>query len=479
MKRYLSKNLILFFVIYLCIFIGSINKIFVFPSLALAFIISLALGISAKKSKDSSVCIGIISLLIFQNLLIGLGAHLAGNHDSSLKFMTQIPFISVFNIWIVNILNNSKNNKMIFGKERKYFIIYLLCIVFSFFVGRGNFQGILINIRNMTIFFMAFEIGKYYLDTKDKMDSFFDYLMKMAFFILVFGIILQIFGYKLYSIIGVDEVYIAKGSTLPGGKLDDRFYTTLISSQVIRMGSIFYEPVNLAYFYAMTLIMSIFYKKNNKQNNKMFNIIINGLGLFLTFGKGGYLLFFSCIGFIVITKFIKKLFFATKVKKILKYSCLLIVIVITTFCIYYYKNIGAAVSPHFWAVIRTWNSVLQKPYGHGLGTGGNMSLLFNTGKSTASYDSSWLATGGESALMSFMYQLGIQGVLCLFICMLSMVKKIRDKTEYNNFYKIIWFLPVVIVGVALLQDNTFTPQCIVLIMLIIGGTNNLEEKNEA
>ena len=199
-------------------------------------------------------------------------------------------------------------------------------------------------------------------------------------------------------------------------------------------------------------------------------IFIMGLGLLLTFGKGGYLLVGSIFLCLIIQRLLERYLKKIPLETIFKITIAIIIVSVSLFCIFYYKNIGAAVSPHFWGVIKTFNSVMARPYGYGIGTGGNAAQLFNDNAQ------SWFETGGETALMSFIYQIGIQGGIALLICMynISIVKPNKD-TSY--FYRVFSFLPIILVGISLLQDNTFSPQCIVPFMLLQGGAKEIF-KNE-
>ena len=82
----------------------------------------------------------------------------------------------------------------------------------------------------------------------------------------------------------------------------------------------------------------------------------------------------------------------------------------------------------------------------------------------------WLSSGGETALMSFMYQLGMQGVLVFAICLTSTHIDFKN----NDFRMIMYcYLPFILLGISLLQDNTYTPQCIVPFMLLQGGAKKI------
>lgn len=90
---------------------------------------------------------------------------------------------------------------------------------------------------------------------------------------------------------------------------------------------------------------------------------------------------------------------------------------------FYISHYGLAVLNHIWGIMNTWQNVLQKPYGHGLGTGGNAAQVLS---STAG---DWLSSGGETALLSYIYQIGLQGGLAFILAVLSTKAKLpKEKT---------------------------------------------------
>lgn len=467
-----KNGFVLYFIFILMImFVGSTDKLLTFPAMFTSAVLVMTLINKYIRNNNVDICKGIMILLMFQNLAIGLGAHIFSNTDSTLKYITQIPFVSIFIIWLFIELNNL--NKSQSDKTCKYFYLLLICIFFSVLVGRGNVLAILVNLRNMTVFYMIYSIGKKEIKTKEALNSFIIFCIKLAIIFLVFGIILLITGYDGYKMIGIKEVYIAKGVANISDRLDGRFYTTLISKQYMRMGSLLYEPVNLAYFYAAVSIATIFCDWTKHKGTKIIFSLICIFGLILTFGKGGYMIFGIALGAYFFRNFIKKLFSKINEKSIFKFTTIFIIFIVTIFCVYYYKNIGAAVKPHFWGIERTWASVMRKPYGYGLGTGGNASSTFRASAEDL------LETGGETALMSFMYQIGIQGIIALLMTLASMTNFSRKekKTSIDKLVIIYNYIPFILLGVSLLQDNTFTPQCIVIYMFILGALKTIYQND--
>lgn len=454
-----------FYIILIFMLIGACSKYCTYISLIMTIIFDIVIGTKITKKPNVSVCKGIIGLLLYQNLCIGLGAHLFSNYDQSLRIITQFPFISIAIVWFFIELRDIKNGNK--NKTRRYFYVLLFFVFFSMIFGHGTMNAILMNIRNLSVFFMTYEIGRYCIKSKEDVSKLIKYILNNAFIFLIFGIILNIAGYSGYKFIGIDEVYFAKGIEI-FGRLDDRFYTTLISRQVLRMGSILYEPVNLAYFYSFCTIVSFFSSKEIIGKLKGIYFIISVIGLILTFGKGGYLITIAAFAAYYIQTFLQMLTKNKRYKFNYKITICLLLLFIISFCIYYYVNIGAASNVHFWAIARTWKNVLAKPYGYGIGTGGNMSQLLNTGTQSIILDA-----GGETAFMAFLYQIGVQGVLFLVLCLFSMRNmKIDIK---NKLYVVFNYIPIIIIVISFLQDNTFTPQCISSFMFILGSMYNIKD----
>jgi hypothetical protein len=450
-------------------FCGAINKCLTYVSIIVSILIAVEIANIFIKKKSVDICEGIIVLLMFQNLALGLGAHLGQNEDSSIKLITQIPFLTISVIFIFSLIYDIKNK--LYDKTLKYFFILLLCIICSMALGRGNIQSVLVNMRNLTVFYMIFLIGKLGIKNQSDLNTFVIFIMRISIIFLVAGLVLLYMGYDAYKVIGIKEVYIAKGVTTIQDGLDGRFHTTLISKQYDRMGSLLYEPVNLAYFYAACLLLCIFTDWTKDTFKKILCFFINFLGLVLTFGKGGYMIFGIGICAYLYRNVVIYVSHKISEKTIYKFTLIGIIVVVIVFCAFYVRNIGAAVMPHIWGIQRTWKSVLRRPYGYGLGTGGNAAQVFNNYSKTE-----WLESGGETALMSFMYQIGIQGIIAFIAVLVSMT----NFTSYKSFKikadrltVVFNYIPIILLGVSLLQDNTFTPQCIAIYMLILGALKNI------
>lgn len=462
-KMKYKKSYVLYMFAITVIFIGAINPVFTFLSVLIAAAIGVGQGLLSIKNPSCNHCKGIMLLLVLQNFTLGLGAHITGNMDSSLSLITQIPFIVIASEWLVLIVCQ-KNLCAEDKKHRLLFCLLLLLIIVSMLFGRGPFQSILVNIRNLTVFFMAYEIALLNLKSEKDFYSFEKFCFNLGVVVLVAGIVLLIGGFRLYEIIGIREVYSAKGSPIIGDALDDRFTTSLISRDYNRMGSLFYEPVNLGYFFSALTISAFFSEWTISKKKKTLYFCAMLLGLILSLGKGGYMITIATFGYVALIRMFGGLKKIVGRKFIRNGLIGFVIIAVAGFAIYYYKNIGAAVSPHFWGIIQTWGSVLRRPYGYGIGTGGNAALIYGS-------DINWYASGGETQLMSFVYQIGLTGGIIFILCVLQ--TKLSSKLKTKKGDEVFIIMPFVLLGMSLLQDNTFTPQCIVLFMFLLGGIKNI------
>lgn len=458
------KNVLYFFyAILFAILVGSTNRFLTFFSLLIS--VAVAAYISFTFENSLYICEGILLLLLGQNFSIGIGAHIFSNQDNSLKFLTQIPFLAIATIWAIKCLIKKGHNEMM---PRITFGILLLMIILSLLNNTEWILSALISFRNMVTFYLAFNIAENCLNEEDDINRLAKFIIKSGIILVFFGIILLIGGYKLYKMIRIHEVYIAKAAPFFEGGLDNRFYTSLFSGKsYIRMGSIIYEPINLAYFLSLAFLCSVL-KSPYNGSKRIIGVALLGIGLFLTFGKGGYLIAFLSLACIVTDYLFGRIM--PDFNPIIKQRTIIVAMYVSLciFVLYYVIYIGDPVLNHVKGIYYTFLSVIKRPFGYGLGNGGNVSF------SIGNNNGDWFSAGGETALMSFMYQIGIQGALAFIACLVSISKSIN--TENDKFFKLCYYLPMVLVIISMLQDNTFTPQCITAYMLLIGGASQISKK---
>ncbi len=336
-----------------------------------------------------------------------------------------------------------------------------MSILFSTQFGIGTIQSVAISIRNLTVFYMAYEIGAECCGTSQDRKILLKHIIICGCVLCILGLLIHAGGYSLYRCMGIHEVYIAKAAPFTKGSFDGRFYTSLFSNKsYVRMGSILYEPINLAYFMANSFICAIF-ENQWKGMKRGASILCIGLGLILSFGKGGYIISILGVGCYVaeeILGFVRKKVGKKAVSLLIMGNVLLAMII---FVNWYVSHIGLAVLNHIYGITKTWTNVLEHPMGFGLGTGGNAAQVLGKGIDD------WFGTGGETAYMSFMYQIGIQGMI-FFTILLSGIA-FDMKLRQSKLERVFFYMPFILLTVSLLQDNTFTPQCIVPFMLVQGA----------
>lgn len=467
----------------LFIMLGAMAPVMTYAAVVLSFATACYLGYNFIIDPGPWAGKVIITLLCLQNLCIGIGAHLMENTDNSLMLLTQIPFMVIFVIWFIGLFFELKQDgirKFLGNKTNLLFVILLVCIGISFIIGHGSIKSCLVSLRNMTVFYMTYSIGRKMCRDGEKnentedLKSYIRYFLILSSIMCVLGFVLMAGGYGLYKVLGVHEVYIAKGAPFAEGRLADVFLRHVRGKLVQRMSSIYYEPVNLAYLFAASVLCALFVNPFEKNPLRVLTILLSVIGLILTLGKGGYVIAAICVCCLIGAYIIRKLFKVDYKKcgdSTLLFSMILVAFagvtaVITLLALFWEGR--ELIMPHIRGIAGAVDSITKRPWGYGLGNGGNAALIFNGNIEDASQ---WYSIGGETALMSFMYQIGVHGIIIFMMCVVSTgLRKVR---KMSVFEKAVFCIPWALICVSVLQDNTFTPQCVVPFMLLIGMTGKV------
>lgn len=447
-----------------CIFFGAFLHLEL-QALLVTLIVALLFSMQGKQAREGAPLL-IVMLLVVQNLAIGLGAHIGGNTSDNLSYLTQVPFVTCAVIFC-SIAADRLDLPMLDNLNRWFWALVMWCFV-MFIVGHGaSLPARLVTLRNLTCWFMAFCIARAFLTTHEKRERFYKQFGWVCVAVAILGFIGTGISFQGWLDMGLQEVYIAKRSpleNLTGWGGSGRFYTSIDGThKVLRMLSTYYEPINLAYLFAAGMICIATAWKRSV--SKAFALCVVAIGLVWSFGKGGWVVAGAAVAYLALTSGMRR-------RGCSRQELVWVFIAILTFVavvlIAYYFLIGGAVRPHFWAIERTWANVVTHPLGHGLGSGGNSANAFG------SLSGDWLSSGQESALMSFAYQVGIPGVLFLFLSLLA-VSRTSVGIEGSHRGALLLSLPFFLFGISLLQDNTFTPQCVVPFMLLLGAFSNEAE----
>lgn len=461
-------NKVFISLVFLTILFGAItNQAFIAMIIFVVFSI-ITINVEKRENRACNLLKIYLSLLVFQNILIGVGGVinqlLFHSENLSFQVLTQAPttFIVLTALYYFVTKEISYKGMDFWG----YLLIGLIAV--SFVTTPVSFMSKIGYARNFILFYIIYVVGRTIIKSKFEFDSLLKFFIGLVTFVVFFGLIGSMFFDETIwkNIFGVQYAYAAKGLTLDGN-LPSMWRTYLFGLDLPRMVSTYMEPVNLSYLLASGFLISLF---STWTTNKLLKITISvliGIGTVLTVGKGGILLALIGISIYIGYCILTKLKFIKLSSNNIYYLVLVVLLLgISGFSVFYYIFVGDSARPHFWGIINGFNKIMEHPFGYGLGSGGNLANIFGVVN-----HAEWLNTGSESALISIGYQLGIQGVLLFVILLILMSKQLF--TIYNlTKDNLVFILSVSVYGiiiVSVFQENTLSPQCISSLMLFSGA----------
>ena len=394
----------------------------------------------------------VVLLLLFQNFLIGIGAHLGKNFNNELSIMTQVPTIFIFISFSFYMLHTQCTARNIL------FCLYVLLCATFFAKGRSPLMIKSTYFRNFIIFYMAFFLAEKCINTRESLDDFVDFFLSLSIVATIFGLVGTILGREFYFLCGVREVYFAKKYRGYVNGLPGNFVTTFFGKNVNRLVSLYYEPVNFSYFMAISVTIAFL-----KRKKKLFIIFL--ICEVLTFGKGGLLLLLLSL----LCTFIQIIFEKFN-KNLIRFMILLGMPSGLFMTIYFFKtsfqdNFGTYA--HFNGMQKGLEYVFKSPFGNGMGSTGN--LIGNT-------------AGGfsETGLITMAYQIGVPGTILFSFILLSLANNCFKNYQKsgNRFCLLYSYIPFALLLVSVYQENTYTPQCIVPSMIFVGGLSNWMKRED-
>ena len=383
--------------------------------------------------------------LALQNLLIGIGASISSYNGSDLSYLTQIP-----TIFAVFCFAKSLFKKRI-GIFELIFFVYLGIVALAFLVSDSSFTSKIIYARNFVFFgIVFFSFSHMFLD-ETKKEKAISLVSNVGLLVAIAGLLLFFAPNRVWDILGVRQVYIAKGNAFYGD-LPPRFFTTIFGMKLKRVASLLYEPVNCGYFLIPTLFCTFI------KHKKLLSVpsILIFASIVLSFAKGAYLiLLLSFVGFII------HFFALSKIKsEFSKFALTFSFIVVITLIIYpYFSTISSAFSPHVWGIRGTIQNVLANPLGYGLGSGGNIAFI---GGESFNSESDWLNNGGETGLLNLFYQMGvIFGFFFIVIWVYPSLLILKNRSN-GKIAVLFAYSTVALLVTSIFQENSYTPQCVTL-----------------
>lgn len=378
-----------------------------------------------------------ISLLVFQNILIGVFAHLSGNYSASLSYLTQIPAAYI-------VVNGFVDGFFLTKRKIKNFgIVILLFLALSFFASSSNITGKAVYFRNYSLcVFIAF-ICVYNFNNKFQARRFLNFGVKISVFVLIFGLVTYSNNFALWEALGIKEVYLAKKDEILNNTFNNRFYTNIFNITFFRMGTVYYEPVNAGYFFDFAILCT-FVKRFKTKVLKLVVLVSMCVGLVLTFGKGALLLggfIFLC--FILIN--LNTVLSNSITFKNASLSTIVMLFLSFLFVNWYFSHYLGTAQPHLQGIIETIKSIINEPVGHGLGSGGNFGNVLD------------LSKGAETGFFGMVYQMGVIFGL-IFVAFFFYLSSFNFSK--NRYYFVLSLIPAAILFTSIFQENTFTPQCL-------------------
>lgn len=391
----------------------------------------------------------IVGLLLFQNFCIGMGAHIGGNNSDTLSLITQVPTIFIF-VSIVTIYVRG-------GIKKKdiLFLVYAVFLIAYSFVVQGAWSVKLIYLRNFTMFYLAFQIGQYYIDSSAKLHRFMVFFLRCALFAAFYGLLGVIIGKKFYLATGVLEVYTAKQYRGYVDGMPGNFRTLVGGIWVARLASLYYDPVNFSYFMGLAVVIGFTTKY------RYWLIIL--LCELLTFGKGGILIAGISIGCVIVHSLLRK--YPAKLVKNVILLCAMVGVIALVIVLQVFFRDSFGTYMHFYGAYTGFLAVLRNPLGHGLGSAGNIARAML-------YDGVYEAS--ETGLLNMAYQIGIAGLALFLILYYRCVRRIILSYKRTDNRMVLGFVYIsfAVFASAMFQENTLTPQCIVPYMLFIGAIDS-------
>lgn len=430
-----------------------------------ALIGAVIAGIVIAEADNRTEYIILLALLLtlFQNFILGFFAHL-GDSSKNLSLITQVPFLYVVTVFLVLLVSR----RLKITSVSKSMFVFFVVIGLGFIHG-GNFTSILLQVRNLTLFYFFFEIVVYSIQNRTARIWLNRHIVGLGVFGAITGWILLIGGFRLYSMLGIANVYIAKG--VPGEgifELPGRFTTDVFGIHMVRMGGLYFEPVVFSYFLGAAFLCAFFFQWTESRSLKILVSTFLGISLIFTGGKGGMLAVSMCLLISFITNVFVELFPRLSRTQSFWIAIVISIIVLVAFSRFYGSEYAGPSKAHFDTITNTWATIKQSPFGHGLAQGG-----FNTEGSMEEISSS----GAESALMTIGYQLGIQGMVMLAVSLIA-VSRYVSKHNFprvlgNQEQVISMAVPVVLYSISIFQLNTFSTQAVLPFFALVSASASL------
>lgn len=448
-------TLIAFFLIAFITSIGGVGVILAF--LLFIIICGLFVYILTNSIEISTVLATPILLSVFQNVYLGMfSPHLSG---TVIQILTVLNFLLSCLIFIFLLRRNpTKGNGGVFT----LLITLVFYTMFSvLLLNHINILSIISSFRNIISVFLFFLIGVFAL-RKMELRKFENIIICFGLIVIAMGIYDVLIGGTLWRKLNITDLWTKKGIALQPSGLPTNFYSseTINGERIRRMTSTFADPVNLGSF--LFAVFGIAWHRN-----KRIIEILMIIGMILTISKGAWLglLIFMCVYAYYYLP--RPIFFS-----IMALSGVLGI----AFLVYAFKTSANSVFLHISGLFASFEGLIRKPLGSGIGSNGVLAKQFSGFSSNADVT--------ETGLGMIVSQLGIIGLLIYIIFFKNIVRwclSIPDKKDAVLTLS----LSISVIANIFFNEVALSPNTCATYFLIIGfviakyhfnGSHNINEE---
>lgn len=412
------------FILILSLLIGILSAWIPFKLVLFLFALLMVAAFIGWKNDNKFIYVLII-MIVFQNfiaiILSGLSQSFFVTAVISLKELFVYGCI-VFFFFLRN-SGDLKTSQFINGAACTY--IFLIIVYFLLPNGIPLFAKS-VSGRQLITPAVLYLFGFYIKSRKDKIMP---YYLRIAAVVVVFGLIETfLLGDRFWVKLGIQRYMDNKGMAtwaygsngLPGNFYSYDF-SSFIGTDLRRMVSFIADPTLLGQFLVLPVLYSMLAEDRfkNKRRQWMY-ILLLSTGMLMTFSKGA--LISAAIG-ILVYLLLKKDRLSQLVGMAMSYIVVFFVVIILA----NYQKFSS-LPAHLNGFISNLLTVIQSPFGLGLGKSGNFASLYNENADSAN------TSAGESFIGAMLGQIGIIGTLLFFVfiaaVIVALVKRYRlDKNS--------------------------------------------------
>jgi hypothetical protein len=277
------------------------------------------------------------------------------------------------------------------------FIIYCFS---SFIISNAPFLSKASNLRNFIMPIILILLGRKLLFSVSSLKKIITWLYYITILFCIIGLIeyFIIEDQLLFQILGVKQVFLAKiGKEIIPGTL----YSREAGIYIRRMISIFYDPLTTGFFFSIVFAYSLAIKKYIFLPLILFCLI-------LTYHKAGLLLALITGSYLIIQKMNIKIIRTSLV------ITMFLTLIVTAY--FYILNYPSSAISHLKGLYGGLSSIIVKPLGYGIGSGGYFSWMYGIVESSKEAYS----LGADSGIGSMGRQIGAPGLI-LYISWLGIL----------------------------------------------------------